>query len=169
MTEIPSCNTRVVYSMLMRRQLLKHLLTSWDSSDLLHLDRSLAIIIYCCWRGLGKGSGLHHPTSLEVSVVLKMAEKTYLVYMVGYENKFVSYMCTDGNKVDSYHKRVNLHLFQSISILSHMKSIFPVAGWLFPYAMKIFFHDSAIVWEFCMALHIYRITTAQYVKTQRCH
>ena len=43
--------------------------------------------------------------------------------MVGYENKFVSYMCTDGNKVDPYHNRVNLHLFQSIPILSPMKSL----------------------------------------------
>ena len=72
MTQVPSCNIRVVYSMLMRRQLLKHLFTTYDKFNLLHLDGSLC---YCRWRGLGKGRGLLNPTSLEVSVVLNMAEK----------------------------------------------------------------------------------------------
>ena len=66
--------------------------------------------------GSGKGKRAAQPYLFRGIRCLKNGRKTYLVYMVGYENKFVSYMYTDSNKVTPYHNRVNLHLFQSIHI-----------------------------------------------------
>ena len=49
---------------------------------------------------------LFNPTSQEVPIILKKADSSHEWLLCG---KCVAYMYIDGNKVDTYHNRVNQH------------------------------------------------------------